>query len=104
MADGAPSPEIRAEAAAWLARLHAEDRDATDEAAFRAWLCASPVHAAAFEAVDRMWSDVGGVKDFRAGFRPTRPTRLLSAPGWPPALNMPTPLRRWTGCGAMWAV
>ena len=27
-----PSPEVRAEAAAWLARLHAEDRDAADEA------------------------------------------------------------------------
>jgi transmembrane sensor len=61
----APSPEIRAEAAAWLARLHAEDRDAADEAAFRAWLNASPVHAAAFEAVDRIWSDVGGLNDFR---------------------------------------
>ena len=27
-----PSPEARAEAAAWLARLHAEDRNAADEA------------------------------------------------------------------------
>jgi transmembrane sensor len=61
----APSPEIRAEAAAWLARLHAEDRDSADEAAFRAWLAASPVHAAAFEAVDRVGSDVGGLNDFR---------------------------------------
>lgn len=56
-----PSPAVRAEAAAWLARLHAQDRDAADEAAFRAWLNASPEHAAAFEAVDRMWSDVGGL-------------------------------------------
>jgi transmembrane sensor len=69
MPDLAPSPEIRAEAAAWLARLHAEDRDATDEAAFRAWLGAHPAHPAAFEAVDRMWSDVGGLTDFRGEFR-----------------------------------
>jgi transmembrane sensor len=69
MPEAAPSPEIRAEAAAWLARLHAEDRDTVDEAAFRAWLTASPVHAAAFEAVDRMWSDVGGLNDFRKDFR-----------------------------------
>jgi transmembrane sensor len=62
----APSPEIRAEAAAWLARLHAENRDGADEAAFRAWLDASPVHALAFEAVDRMWSEVGGLTDLRA--------------------------------------
>lgn len=60
-----PSPEIKAEAAAWLARLHADDRDAGDEAAFRAWLAASPAHAEAFEAVDRMWSDVGGLTDLR---------------------------------------
>jgi len=59
------SPETKAEAAAWLARLHAEDRDAADEAAFRAWLDASPSHAQAFEAVDRMWSDVGGLTDLR---------------------------------------
>jgi len=64
-----PSPEIRAEAAAWLARLHAEDRDAADEAAFRAWLKASPSHAAAFEAVDRVWSDVGGLNGLRTDLR-----------------------------------
>ncbi len=33
-----------------LARLHAEDRDAADEAGFRAWLEASPDHAAAFDS------------------------------------------------------
>jgi transmembrane sensor len=60
-----PSPEIRAEAAAWLARLHADDRDIADEAAFRSWLNASPAHAAAFEAVDRVWSDIGGLSDLR---------------------------------------
>jgi len=66
MAMLAPSPQDRAEAAAWLARLHAEDRNSGDEAAFRAWLGASPDHVAAFEAVDRMWSDVGGLTDLRA--------------------------------------
>jgi transmembrane sensor len=67
MSGAVPAPEIRAEAAAWVARLHAEDRDAADEAAFRAWLSANPAHAAAFEAVDRIWSDVGGLKDLRTG-------------------------------------
>ena len=61
MAERVPSPQVRAEAAAWLARLHAETRDAADEAGFRAWLAADPDHEAAFEAVDRMWSDVGGL-------------------------------------------
>ena len=67
MSGALPGPETRAEAAAWLARLHAEDRDAADEAAFRAWLAADPAHAAAFEAVDRVWSDVGGLGDLRTG-------------------------------------
>jgi transmembrane sensor len=75
MANLTPSPEIRAEAAAWLARLHAEDRDRADEAAFHAWLAADPAHAAAFEAVDRMWSDAGGLGDFRTAFRHMAPTR-----------------------------
>ena len=69
MAEPVPSPQARAEAAAWLARLHAEDRDAADEAAFRAWLGASPDHAVAFEAVDRMWSDVGGLTDLALDLR-----------------------------------
>jgi transmembrane sensor len=72
MSAAVPAPEIRAEAAAWLARLRAEDRDAADEAAFRAWLNASPAHATAFEAVDRVWSDVGGLKDLRTGWAPMR--------------------------------
>lgn len=72
MSSGAPAPEIRAEAAAWLARLRAEDRDAADEAAFRAWLNADAAHATAFEAVDRVWSDVGGLADLRTGRMPMR--------------------------------
>lgn len=80
MPDVAPSPEIRAEAAAWLARLHADDRDAGDEAAFRTWLAASPVHAAAFEAVDRIWSDVGGLTDLRPDLRGRRAFSEETAP------------------------
>ena len=79
MTERVPSPEARADAAAWLARLHAEDRDAADEAGFRAWLEASPDHAAAFEAVDRMWSEVGGLHrlpaDLRNSFGPAQQHR-----------------------------
>ena len=69
MAEQVPSPQVRAEAATWLARLHAEDRDAADEAGFRDWLNANPDHAAAFEAVDRMWSDVGGLNNLSSDLR-----------------------------------
>ncbi|MBW8709486.1 MAG: FecR domain-containing protein [Alphaproteobacteria bacterium] len=77
--DPLPAPQTRAEAAAWLARLHADDRDAADEAAFRAWLAASPQHADAFEAVDRAWSDVGGLSDLRRDFRRTPPVRSVAS-------------------------
>ncbi len=87
MSGRAPSPSVRAEAAAWLARLHAENRDAADEAGFRDWLAADPDHAIAFEAVDRMWSEVGGLghTDLRNSFghapapRPVLARRALLA-------------------------
>ena len=52
-----------AEAAAWLARLCADRRDAVDEEGFRAWLAASQENAAAFEAIDRTWDVLGAVSE-----------------------------------------
>jgi transmembrane sensor len=52
-------PEIMAEAAAWLARLHADGKCAADEQAFRAWLAADPRHTAAFEMVTEIWELTG---------------------------------------------
>jgi len=78
MGSAPPSAEVRAEAAAWLARLHADDRSPADEEAFRIWLSASPDNATAFEAVDRMWGAVGGAhctNDF-ARVRTARAPRL----------------------------
>jgi transmembrane sensor len=54
-------PEVRAEAAAWLARLHADDRSAADEHAFRAWLAEDAVRRQAFEAVTAMWESAGAL-------------------------------------------
>lgn len=51
--------EIRAEAAAWLARLRADDRNSSDEAAFRDWLACDPQHAQAFEAMTEIWEIAG---------------------------------------------
>jgi transmembrane sensor len=55
------SDKAYAEAAAWLARLCADRRDPVDEEAFKSWLAASPENAAAFEAVDQTWDDLGGI-------------------------------------------
>jgi transmembrane sensor len=57
------SPEIRAEAAAWLARLRADDKCSDDEAAFRAWLAKDARHAAAFERVTEIWEAAGAAWD-----------------------------------------
>jgi transmembrane sensor len=58
-------PALKVEAAAWIARLHADDRSATDERAFQAWLAESPLHSHAFDAVTATWDLVGGL---RGGF------------------------------------
>lgn len=56
------APEIKAEAAAWLVRLHADDRSAADETSFRAWLTARPENARAFEAVTMLWDTADGLR------------------------------------------
>lgn len=62
---------IREEAAAWLARLRHEDRDAADEAAFKLWLGQSDDHRAAFDAVTATFELAGALRDEPA-LRPRR--------------------------------
>ena len=62
-----PSPDpdsrrVRAEAAAWVARLHGPDGNARAEAGLRRWLAEHPAHAAAFELATDAWNDSA---DFR---------------------------------------
>lgn len=52
---GSLPESVRAEAAAWIARLHGPDRTAADEQSFRRWLAADAVHAAAFERMTELW-------------------------------------------------
>ena len=56
---------LRAEAAAWLARLRSEERTADDERGFRAWLAESEAHRAAFETTNAVF-DMAGAADRRA--------------------------------------
>jgi transmembrane sensor len=56
------APETKAEAAAWIVRLHADDRSAADENAFRAWLVTKPENARAFEAVTTLWDTADGLR------------------------------------------
>ena len=56
---------LRAEAAAWLARLRSEERTADDERGFRTWLAESENHRVAFEATNAVF-DMAGAADRRA--------------------------------------
>lgn len=53
------SPEVRAEAAAWVARLHSSGRTRALEEGFKRWLQANPAHAQAFELATQAW-EIGG--------------------------------------------
>ncbi|MHA6718867.1 FecR family protein [Sphingomonas sp. RS6] len=54
---------VNRQAGDWLARLHADDRTAEDEAAFRRWLTADPLHRDAFSRASTVWDAVGGLRD-----------------------------------------
>jgi transmembrane sensor len=51
-------PQIAAEAAVWIARLHGPSRTRQMEQEFRAWQASSPAHREAFERCTDMWQDV----------------------------------------------
>jgi transmembrane sensor len=56
---------IRAQAAAWLARLRSEERTAEDEAGFRAWLSESAAHRQAFDSINAAWEAAGALRPER---------------------------------------
>src|SRR6185437_12451957 len=66
------SSAMKADAAAWLARLRADDRSSADERAFQEWL-ATPEHAAAFESVSSIWDIAGGLPHDLRGYDQRRP-------------------------------
>ena len=53
---------VRAEAAAWLARLRSEERTADDEAGFRKWLAESEAHRTAFEVTNSVFEMAGAAQ------------------------------------------
>jgi transmembrane sensor len=69
----------RAEAAAWLARLRADDRSPADERASQAWLAADASHVAAFEAINVMWDAAGGLAHTKARRAPSLQRRAVLA-------------------------
>ena len=74
------SPEFRAEAAAWLARLRADDKTEADERAFRLWLAEDRLHTAAFEAVTEVWEAAGAPSTEPARHMPVLTRRRVPGP------------------------
>ena len=71
---------VRAEAAAWVARLQGPERDAAAERAFRRWMEADPAHAAAFDRATAVWEGIGGAAiGLRAGPGARQATRMRIA-------------------------
>lgn len=60
------TPEIAAEAAAWIASLHSAERNQDMEDDFRAWQKLSPAHRQAFESMTDMWQAIPGTEAARA--------------------------------------
>lgn len=58
---GIPPPEIVAEAAVWVARLHGPSRSRQMERECLAWQARSALHRLAFEGCTDTWQDVAGV-------------------------------------------
>ena len=54
--------QARAEAAAWLARLHGPARTAEVEQGFQDWMTADPAHARAFDRATEIWEATAAVR------------------------------------------
>lgn len=52
--------KVRAEAAAWLARLHGPNRTPALEKGLRRWLAEDSLHAREFELATDVWNETGG--------------------------------------------
>lgn len=68
-----PSPRARAEAAAWIARLHGPNRTAEVEAGFRRWMGEDPERAVAVGLINDTWE-----KSARLRRRPLEGSTRLS--------------------------
>jgi transmembrane sensor len=55
--------KIRAEAAAWLARVHSDDATDIDIQGFQQWTAEDIRHRQAFDAITSVWEAVGGIDD-----------------------------------------
>jgi transmembrane sensor len=60
--DPVPSNDVRAEAAAWIARLRDEQRGPDTEAQFRGWLEGNEENRRAFARMTQVWEQAGNIR------------------------------------------
>lgn len=83
-----PSAKVQEEAAAWFGRLRGSE-GASLRAAFEQWRAADPAHATAYEEVEAMWQQAGGLGRTEIGRNrqlPSRRPSLFEMPFVRPAL------------------
>jgi transmembrane sensor len=87
MKPGEDASTASREAAAWFARLRADDVSGDDRAAFQQWLSASADHQQAYAGLERFWSQAGQFANDPALAAAVRETRAALHPA-------PVPMRR----------
>lgn len=99
------SLDLDAQAAAWLARLHADHQDAGLLPALEAWIAETPEHAAAFERANAVWAILPraathGDDEIGRHTAPARSTRRgLKRPA---AMAIAACLALFAGLGVLW--
>jgi transmembrane sensor len=92
-----------AEAAAWTARLQADDRSSTTEAGLQEWLRADPAHAAAFERATELWTMLPGAALYgQENVVPLPRARSRAAKGRGAVQALAASLLLTVGVGAGW--
>lgn len=86
---------IRRQAAAWFARLRADDVSESDRRDCRQWLDADARHRAAYERIERMWSNLGE--------HAPHPEVALRIRAETPAVVAPQAARRRSARAAWWS-
>lgn len=88
-----PSAAVRAQAAAWMARLHGPNRTKEVELGFHRWLADAPEHAVAFELMTEAWERSGRLRR-----RPNEELALV------PRLSRRARISRWAFAAGLAAV
>ncbi len=87
------SDALRAEAADWFVRVQSDAAGETDWLALEAWLAAAPAHRAAFDEVERLWSELDDHAD--ALKRDPSPPPASNVTPFAPAQSRARQPRRW---------